>query len=472
MDGSARERLRPELSGGTVVTAAAGTAGALGVVAVYSPKYAVVALLAAAFVAIAGSRLPLAVAAFVLLTFPEHLPGSLGAGATLAKPVGALLVIAWAGAALTRRGALPLLPRSQPLLFWSILGFLLLGAVSTLWATAPSETQSALQRLLLVVALAFVAYTAASTRAGFRTIVHGYLLASAVTSVYSVASGTYLAKGRLAGLFDPNYFAATLIPAILIACFLVATPGSARMRWFAAIVGSLDLVAFVLTQSRGGIVGLAVALLAGVVFAGRLRPRLVVLLLVLVAVGLAYYLAYKPAHVFETGGLSATSSGRVDEWHLAFRVFSGHPIGGVALGNYQAVESSYTTQTLNLSVITYIVTFQQVVHNTYLQMAAELGLVGLSVFLAILFIPLRLAAQALAKVGRGIEEVEFHARGLLAGAIGMFVAYFFLSAATEKQLWLVIALLASIPAMLAADPAESDRGEVVDTVAGRRPPGG
>lgn len=451
----------PDLTAGsTVITAAAGTAAALGAVAVYSPKAAIVALLAAAFVAVAISRLPLAIAAFVLLTFPEHLPGSFGAGATVAKPVGALLVIAWAGAVLAQRGMLPLLPRAEPQFFSAIVAFLVFGGVSVLWATDAGQTGSALGRLLLVGALALVTYTAASTPSGFRTIIYGYLLGSVVTSVYSIASGAYLAKGRLSGPFDPNYFAAELIPAILIACFLFATASSRRMRWLAMIVAGVDLVAFVLTQSRGGIVGLTVALLGAVVFAGRARPRVLALVLVLVAVGLGYYFAYKPAHVFgngSPGGLSATSSGRIDEWRVALRVFGSHPIGGVGLGNYQVVEPSYATQTVNLNFVHFIVNFRQVVHNTYLQLAAELGFVGLLLFLGVLVRPLRLAGRALARVEPELGEFEFYVRGLLAGAIGMLAAYVFLTAEFEKQLWLVLALLASAPTLLRNDGATRAR---------------
>lgn len=456
MDGEARSLLIPELGvGGAVTAAAAGAAAILAGVAVYSPRDAVLALLAAAFVAVAMTRLPLAIAAFVVLTFPAHLPGSLGTGATLAKPVGALLVLAWAAAALTRRARLPLLPQARPLLFSAIVGLLLFGSASILWAVDSSQTHTAVGRLLLNAALLLVTFTAASTRSGFRTIVHGYLLASVVTSVYSIASGHYVASsGRLGGLFDPNYFAAELIPAILIAVFLFATTGSTRTRLLVAGVAGIDLAAFALTQSRGGIVGIAVALVAAVAVAGRARQRVIALVLILAAVGLGYYFGYKPAHVFQgssRAGLSGATSGRLDEWHLAFRIFSGHPIGGIGLGNYQVVEPSYATQTLNLSTVRQIVADRLVVHNTYLQMAAELGLVGLCLLLVMVVVPLRLAGRALARLGRALDEVEFHARGLLAGAVGLFVAYFFISAEFEKPLWVLVALLACIPGLLRED---------------------
>lgn len=452
VDGAARSRLRPDFAAANAVAlAAAGSAAVLGAVAVYSPMQAVLVLLAIGFVAVAMLRLPLAIAAFIVLTFPAHLPGSLGAGATLAKPVGALLVLAWGAAALTRRVALPLLPQGRPLLFSVTVGLLLFGGVSVLWATDSSQTRTALGRLLLNAALLLVTYTAASRRSGFRTIVHGYLLASVVVSGYSLASGHYIASGRLGGLFDPNYFAAELVPAIVIAVFLFATAGSTRTRWVLAGVAGIDLAAFALTQSRGGIVGLAVGLVAAVAVAGRARPRILALVLVVAAVGLGYYFGYKPAHVFQgssRAGISGATSGRLDEWRVALRIFAGHPIGGVGLGNYQVVEPSYATQTLNLSSVRQIVTDRLVVHNTYLQFAAELGLVGLSLFLALLVVPLRLAGRALGRLDRTLDEVEFHARGLLAGAIGMLVAYVFLSAEFEKPLWLVLALLASVPALV------------------------
>jgi O-antigen ligase len=398
------------------------------------------------------SRLALAVAAFIILTFPDHLPGSFGAGATLAKPVGALLVLAWGALVLTRRVRQPLLPQSRPLLFWAIVGLLLFGLVSILWATDTGQTRLGVERILLNAALLVVVYTAASTRSGFRTIVNGFLVGSVVTSVYSIVTGYHQ---RLAGIIDTDYFAAQLIPAIMIACFLFVTAGSRRLRWLYAAVAGVDLIAFVFTQSRGGIVGLAVGLIAAVVVAGRARARILALVLALAAVGVGYYFGYKPAHVFggdtTRGGLNGATSGRLDLWRVAFLIFERHPFGGVGLGNFQTVEPSYATQTINLTIVRQIVKEQLVVHNTYLQLAADLGLVGLGLFLAVLALPIRLAGRALRKLELELHELEFHVRGLLAGTIGMLVAYAFLSAEFEKPLWLVLGLLASVPALLGDD---------------------
>jgi len=136
---------------------------------------------------------------------------------------------------------------------------------------------------------------------------------------------------------------------------------------------------------------------------------------------------------------------------VALLMFQSHPFGGVGLGNFQTVEPSYATQTVNLTLVRQIVKEQLVVHNTYLQLLADLGLVGLGLFLAILALPLRLAGRALRRLELELNELEFHVRGLLAGTIGMLIAYAFLSAEFEKPLWLVLGLLASVPALLRDD---------------------
>jgi putative inorganic carbon (HCO3(-)) transporter len=431
-----------------VVAAAAAAVMLVGAAAVYSPKYAVAATIGAGLVALAFWRLALGVAAFTVLTFPEHLPGSLGAGATVAKPLGVVLAVAWAAAVLARRGSGSLLARDQPAIVWAVSALIVLAASSSLWATDFSQTRYQLQRLVLAAALLLVVYTATSTSAAFRTVIWAFLIGSVVTAGYSIATGSY-GHGRLGGIFDPNYFSAELIPAIVVSCFLLLTTTSVRIRAAAAVVLAVDTLGFALTQSRGGIVGLAVGLVAAVVLAGRARPRVLAAVLVLCAIAIGYYLAYSPSHLRGSfsGSVATSSSGRSDEWRIALRMLRNHPLNGVGLGNYVVVEPSYATQSINLNFVRLVVTRPLVAHNSYLEVAAELGLGGIALFVTVLGLALRRAGRALASLATSPDNLEFYARGLLAGALGMFVAYAFLSGQYEKQLWLVLGLVASIPAV-------------------------
>jgi O-antigen ligase len=162
----------------------------------------------------------------------------------------------------------------------------------------------------------------------------------------------------------------------------------------------------------------------------------------IVAAALAYYVAFAPSHL-----LGGSSSGRSDEWRIAWRMFLNHPLNGVGLGNFVVLEPGYATQNFNISFVGEVVKQALVAHNTYLELAAELGLAGVVLVLAVIGLVLRTGFQALKQLSGSGDLLEFYARGLVAGAIGMFAAYVFLSAEYEKQLWLVLGLVVALSAL-------------------------
>jgi O-antigen ligase len=435
-----------------VVVVGVAAVGALGWESVYRPRQAVLAAVALGLVVFVFRHLVGGLVAFTILTFPEHLPGFLGAGATVAKPFGIIIAAAWLCSVVARRGRVRLLLRDHPALSWSVFAFVVVSAASGAWAADLASTEFEVKRLLQVAILLFVVYTAVSTERAFRAIVWAYLGASVLTAGYSLVSSSYGPSGRLSGLFNPNTFAAELIPAISVATFLALTPRRASVRLAAAAVLSIDLIAFALAQSRGGIVGLAVAFLAAFVLGGNVRPRLMVLIALVVAVAAAYYVEYAPAHVKDrlTSVSAQGSSGRSDEWQIAVRMFDSHPIVGVGLGNYPVVEPSYASQSINLQFVKFVVQDRLVAHNTFLELAAELGVVGLGAFLAILGFALARAVRSLDWLQRERRDLEFYGRGLVVGMVGLLVADFFFSAQYEKQLWLLLGLLAALPSLAAA----------------------
>jgi O-antigen ligase len=135
-------------------------------------------------------------------------------------------------------------------------------------------------------------------------------------------------------------------------------------------------------------------------------------------------------------------------------MFGNHPLTGVGLGNFVVVEPSYADQNLNLDRVGLIVNQPHRTHNTYLEVAAELGVPGLLLFLGVIGAALRPAVRGIARLAARADPLEAPARGLVAGAIGMFAAYIFISAQWEKQLWLVFALLAAVGALGRPEPAE------------------
>jgi O-antigen ligase len=139
---------------------------------------------------------------------------------------------------------------------------------------------------------------------------------------------------------------------------------------------------------------------------------------------------------------------------------SDYPIQGVGLGNFPELEPKYTAETIDLIAVRHVLG-KAVVHNTYLETFAELGLIGSILFLAII-------QGAFASVIRGVRattsagdlRTSLLVRGLTAGAVGLLTVYFFDSAQYQKQLWLILGLLIAVPRATSArpNPAQPPRG--------------
>jgi O-antigen ligase len=126
-------------------------------------------------------------------------------------------------------------------------------------------------------------------------------------------------------------------------------------------------------------------------------------------------------------------------WAIAQQVASDHPLVGIGLGNFEDVEAAYASRTTNLPAVDIVVDNPHVVHNSYLEVLAELGVVGLTLFVAFVAGALGLGWRAIRAFARaGDTDLELIARGLLVALVGMLAASVFLSAEYEKQVWLLL----------------------------------
>jgi O-antigen ligase len=262
---------------------------------------------------------------------------------------------------------------------------------------------------------------------------------------------SYGGTTRLSGsIDDPNFLAAILVPALVLAGFLIAAERSPIARWVLATSAAILVVALFLTQSRGGLVGLAVAAVAGVSLAGRLRSRALVAILTTAAATIVYYTLIAPPvmlarmSAFSSGG----GTGRLDLWHIALVMYRKHPFGGVGIGNFQILEPRYANAGFNISRIDLVLDNPRVVHNTYLHVLVELGAIGFTAFvllvLTTVFLGIRYA-NLLSYVGDWRSEL--YARGLVVAMISTLAADFFLSAQYDKRFWLLLGAVAAIRSM-------------------------
>jgi len=203
---------------------------------------------------------------------------------------------------------------------------------------------------------------------------------------------------------NPTTLAACLIPGLVLAMgaaagfFVGRTDGSRGRRLAAALAGLAGLPvlggAFYLTSSRGAAVGLSMAFLTVLFLALRFRGRLVVAgLAVLLAVGGAVYL-WQSKDAPSARGRSASMRVRMYAWQYALdlnadRVFLGQGQGGFARkGDALAVRDVLNDpQSLDARV--------SHAHSEYLEVLADLGVVGLILFAGAMGLTFRAAMTAL-----------------------------------------------------------------------------
>lgn len=430
----------------TMPVAVAGAAALLGLLAVLDPMLAVAGSVAVAFggLMLADLGLGLCLFAFSASLF-EAIPEF--ESFSVAKVIGLALALTWFAALAARPNMRGELFSEQP--GYTVLLVLLAtwGLASVLWAEESSVTLADCLRLTLNLLLVPIAFAAVKDTRTLRLLIAA-LLAGIVASVaygLLVAPVSLQEDGRLAGAgLDPNYLALWLIIAATLGLGVAARRHlDPALRWL--VVGTVVVcaVAAMATGSRTGLIAMGAVLLAAPLAAGRRRRATAAILAILAIAGSGLFFSTLASdavreRITDTQG---GGSGRTDIWTVGFRMAAANPVLGVGLGNFQTSSIHYLLEPGTIKRSDYIIDHPKVAHNTYLELLAEIGGVGLALYLGIvaygLWAVLR-AARLFAAAGLRDEDVL--ARAVLLAMIAGVAGSAFVSIQYTKPIWLLLAL--------------------------------
>nr|MBI2905263.1 O-antigen ligase family protein [Chloroflexota bacterium] len=371
-----------------------------------------------------------------------------------------------------------------------IAGYGAVGFASLLYAADFNQALSAALEFVKDGVIAVVVIFLLQSGAMFRRVIWTLLLAGifmGTLSVYQYATGTFnnnywgFAQAPLQNIVgqtsdhrssgpigDPNYYAQMMLVLVPLALDRVWNERQRRMKLLAVWALAVSSLAIVFSFSRGGFIALLVMLGAMLAYR-RQRP---INWLIALAIGLVL-LQFVPATytqrlqtiveiipgfgngVTTTGPNEASLRGRTSELIVAVQMFADRPILGVGLGNYSFYYQSYSRR---LGMDPRVEPREA--HNLYLEVAAETGLLGLSMFgilLWVMFTGILRARHLLvaAKLTRYLDIISAYTFSL----VGYLTASLFIHAAYPRYLWLLVGIALAIPRVAQHELAEHLRAQ-------------
>jgi putative inorganic carbon (HCO3(-)) transporter len=295
--------------------------------------------------------------------------------------------------------------------------------LSPLWSMSPHDSLAGAAELAKHAAFFLCLTNAVNTPRRLRIALGLYAVAAIAPGF-----GTFLNyirgedlvegfRGRWLGvLADPNHDAMALVGAIPILMFLTTGKGHAFWVRILGVIGAgACLAGIVATHSRGGTIGLAVAVVA---FALLSRRKAIASVAVLV--GAAGMLILAPATFWarnqtDTLGQEDLSiEGRLEAWQVAGRILHERPMLGVGENAFLTAWNEYAPIDSGR-----LFGHRYVAHNLVLEVMGELGLVGL--FGLMTFILICTWSAWRARNG----ELGGEARAVLAALAGYLVCQIF-----------------------------------------------
>jgi len=413
----------------------------VGALMAYDPATGIGVLMALCYAPVVLLNLPLGIVLWVPTTFLTALPGV----DTASHAAGFLIAFAWLGT-LRNRSEEQHAPIPRRMLVVLAL-FTVWLTVSMAWSEDAGLSFAAWQPWVACALMFTVLLTIDLDESQIRMLAFSFLVGVTFSVALGLIGGVEAPSaesaiaddGRLrGGLDDPNYLAAGIVPSIAIAAGLLPGVRSVLGRIGLAVASVILVLGLAATQSRGGLIAAVVATAAALVVAKRGRAAVVAGIAIVVGL-VAVWFAASPDAWDRVTSTADNGNGRGSLWKVGGRVFSDHPVIGVGLDNYRVYAPRYVSGPGQLTFVNFIAERPHVVHNVYLQMLVESGLVALALFLVIVLGSLASALRAAQFFEQRQDPVMAAlSRGVFVALLAGLAASFFISNGQSFQIWVLL----------------------------------
>ncbi|QSQ16203.1 spore coat polysaccharide polymerase ExoJ [Myxococcus landrumensis] len=360
------------------------------------------------------------------------------------------------------------LGRAEPLSLdgprgWALIGFSTLALMSVSWAVNPEAASYTGIELIKLTAIYLTVVNVITNQRRLAVVCGAMVVASMVTSIgvidwYRV--GEDLVEGfraRWVGVYaDPNHMAMNMVLVVPLAVAFMARKGSPWAWRLACLVAAvLAVIAIVVSHSRGGFIGLSVAM---GLWAIREKRRIQAIVVgSLFVVGLVVFAPDSFWQRNETVAAfheDASAMGRVYAWQVASRMSLDRPLLGVGAGSFRFAWAEYAPPEARRAYVA---------HNIFLDVIGELGWVGMALFMVFT----GGAAGGTFAASRS-RDVGWLARALSASIAGYLTCDLFSGYILSAHCYILFGLAAAAERIARAEQATEAEGALE---AGRAPAG-
>ena len=281
--------------------------------------------------------------------------------------------------------------------------WLLWAFASLLWSLQ-ADTSSFFQLLQLVFMAFLIADYLARHSSQVMTILGAYTLSAIIVASIGIANFFQgiemgLSESARTSAFEGQsvaHFAFYMLPALFTTLHVVLTDRyNLRLRLLAALGFSVLLLAIIMSGTRGAWLAIVVAVV--LVYLPRLNRRQLASLAIVILLSTAImsqipvvtdFIRYRTEDAISSGG-----AGRTAIWLVGLQTVIDHPVIGVGFRNFEAALTLERFERSPFNLGLYRPFTSMSAHNIYLQILAELGIIGFFLFGLWLFVLLSTPAS-------------------------------------------------------------------------------
>jgi len=243
---------------------------------------------------------------------------------------------------------------------------------------------------------------------------------------------SYIGIERAGGTgYGPNEFAIAILPFIALTFYMATSENNKLLKFILIGIIIIIFLALISTVSRGAIIGLG-----GMLLIGLFKSKQKIIAILAISIAVILFINLMPQNLRDRFSKTKVSEhaqgigdGDIDSttrrYYLAqaaWRIFLAYPVFGIGVGNYYYENRNYAPVAPGRA------------HNMYLEIMAELGIIGIFLFLSTIFFTLK----GLNRIIKSKSSLIGYAKGFYIGLVGFLIAGIFLHAQQDRILWFFI----------------------------------